>query len=667
MQYRVGIDAGGTFTDLVALAEDGSLLVHKLPSDRQTPETVLIEGLGGLAERAALTLGDFLNACSVIVHGSTVALNTLIQRNGARTGVLVTEGHEDSIEIRLGHKEDGHRWDFRYPAAIPLVPAERRFGVRERVLASGHVHLPLDETQLQRQIDKLAEAEVEAVAISCLWSFLHPQHEQRIEELVRARLPGCFVSTSLRILPRVGEYTRTSTTTANAYIGPAMRSYLARIEQALVARGFAGDFYAMQSNAFVATPAMLTERPVAALNSGPSGGPVAALLYGRQVNEQNVIAVDMGGTSFDICLVKDGVPDIVSNSDVARVRIGLPMVNVTSIGAGGGSIARIDERGLLCVGPESAEADPGPACYARGGTRATVTDALVVAGYLSDTALLSGTMAIDLTQAKTVVQNDIAEPADIDVITAARGIIEMTVRNMVEGIRVASIERGHDPRDYLLVVGGGAGPAFAGLLARELGIARVLIPKIAGALCALGEATADLRYDSVRACPVKLSDLKAEHINQLFTEMEAEGASALKTDNGNGGQLYTERSAEMKYVDQIHYCDVSAPDGMIDAEKIQILREQFHHRHRELYTYCEPDNEPEVASLRVSTVTRRSAPSASAATNVDGVATPAPTATRSAALLSCSEPVDVPVFRGDTLPPELQSWALPSSRSTRRL
>ena len=650
VEYRVGIDAGGTFTDLVALADDGTILVHKLPSDRNAPDKALIEGLVGLAARAEIALPEFLASCSVIVHGSTVALNTLIQRNGAKTAMLVTEGHEDSIEIRLGHKEDGHRWDFRYPAAKPLVPAERRLGVRERVLADGRVYLPLDEQQLTQQIERLAAADVQAVAVSCLWSFLHPQHEQRIEELLRARLPDCFVSTSLRILPRVGEYTRTSTTVANTYVGPAMRSYLEKIEQALIERGFKGDFYGMQSNGGVATPAVLGERPVAALNSGPAGGPVAAAWYGRQIGQKNVISVDMGGTSFDICLVKDGLPDIVTNADVARVRIGLPMVNVTSIGAGGGSIARIDERGLLQVGPESAEADPGPACYGRGGTQATVTDALVVAGYLPDTGLLGGAMAIDPTRANEVVQKDIAAAAGIDVIAAARGIIEVTVGNMVEGIRSASIERGHDPRDYVLVVGGGAGPAFAGLLARELGITQVLIPNIAGALCALGEATADLRYDSVRACPVRLSAVKTDRINQLFTEMEAEGGSALGTGNGNHQQLRTERSAEMKYIDQIHYCDVRVPDGTIDETKIDVLRERFHHRHRELYTYCETDNEPEIASLRVSTIMERTSPPDRPDATPGSEKTTTPIGTRRVALLSLTEPEEVPVYRGQNTP-----------------
>ena len=600
MTYRIGIDAGGTFTDFVALAEDRSLLVYKTPSDPTSPVSVLLDGLTGLAGKTGLELPDFISRCVVLVHGSTVALNTLIQRNGARTGLLVTAGHEDSLELRLGHKEDGHRWDFHYPPAEMIVPAQRRLGIRERIIAGGKVHIPLDETQLDKQLDRLAEEEVEAVAISCLWSVANDVHERKILEKARNRLPGCFVTASVDVLPRIGEYTRTSTTVANAYVGPVLERYLSSIETALAEQGFTGRLYIMQSNGGVAAPGVVRRRPVAVLNSGPAGGPVAALWYGRQLGYENVISIDMGGTSFDVSLVRNGLPDVVDQADIARIRIGLPMVNVTSIGAGGGSIARLDERGILQVGPDSAEANPGPACYMRGGTKPTVTDALVTAGYFPATGLLGGRMKIDKTLAEQVIRDNIATPAGIDLHKAAQGIIEVTAGNMVDGIRIASIERGYDPRDYLLVAGGGAGPAFAAMLARELGMDKVLIPSTAGALCAMGEATAGLRYDAIRACPVRLDDLQDDMANELFDAMEEEGRMALGV--GAGERTRVERTAEMKYVDQIHYCDVQVPPGTMDANKQAQLRENFHRRHKELYTYSEPDNEPEIVSLRASIV-----------------------------------------------------------------
>lgn len=666
MSYRVGIDAGGTFTDLAALAEDHSLLVHKTPSDPVNPAAALIDGLTGLADKAGLALPAFLDQCSTLVHGSTVALNTLLQRNGAKTGLLATAGHEDSLELRLGHKEDGHRWDFHYPPATMIVPARRRLGVRERLIAGGKVHLPLDEAQLDQQLEKLAQAEVEAVAISCLWSFANPAHERRILEKVKQRLPDCYATASVNILPRVGDYTRVSTTAANAYIGPAMDRYLLSVETALAENGFAGQLYIMQSNGGVAAPAEVRRRPVAALNSGPAGGPVAALWHAQKLQRKNVIAMDMGGTSFDVSLARNGLPDIVDSVDIARIRIGLPMVNVTSIGAGGGSIARLDERGVLQVGPKSAEARPGPACYMRGGAEPTVTDALVTAGYLPERALLGGRMKIDPALARQAIKERIADPASLEVGRAAYGIIEITAKNMVDGIRISSIERGYDPRDYLLVAGGGAGPVFAARLARELGMEQALIPSDAGALCALGEAIAKLRYDAIRACPALLRDLDVARADGLFRAMEEEGKQALGLaggggdgdgggGGGGGGSVRIERAAEMKYADQIHYCDVQAPLGELDAAKLEELRDNFHRRHKELYTYAEPDNEPEIVSLRASVVIDAvaGAGGAGVATAPPGdgpgaVATP-PVGTRSVIMPATGERKTTPVYHGDNL------------------
>ena len=668
MNYRVGIDAGGTFTDLAALAEDHSLLVHKTPSDPVNPAAALIDGLTGLADKAGLALPTFLGQCSTLVHGSTVALNTLLQRNGARTGLLATAGHEDSLELRLGHKEDGHRWDFHYPPATMIVPARRRLGVKERLIAGGKVHLPLDEAQLDEQLEKLAQAEVEAVAISCLWSFANPTHERKILEKVKQRLPDCYATASVDILPRVGEYTRVSTTAANAYIGPAMDRYLSSVETALAENGFAGQLYIMQSNGGVAAPAVVRRRPVAALNSGPAGGPVAALWHAQKLQRKNVIAMDMGGTSFDVSLARNGLPDIVDSVDIARIRIGLPMVNVTSIGAGGGSIARLDERGVLQVGPRSAEARPGPACYMRGGVEPTVTDALVVAGYLPERALLGGRMKIDPTLAQQAIKERIADPAGLEVGRAAYGILEITAKNMVDGIRISSIERGYDPRDYLLVAGGGAGPVFAGRLARELGMEQALIPSDAGALCALGEAIANLRYDAIRACPALLKDLDVARANGLFRAMEEEGKRALGLgweggdDRGDsGGAVRIERAAEMKYADQIHYCDVQAPLGELDAAKLEELRDNFHRRHKELYTYAEPDNEPEIVSLRASVVIDAVAGTGGAGdaggANADanapgdgpGTVAASPVGTRSVIMPATGERKTTPVYKGDNL------------------
>ncbi|MBS1878932.1 MAG: hydantoinase/oxoprolinase family protein [Actinobacteria bacterium] len=645
MSFAVGVDSGGTFNDLVAVDDDGSVLVHKIPSDPSAPDRVLLDGLSGLAARAGLDLTAFLHQTRSLVHGSTVALNTLIQRRGARTGLLATAGHEDAIEIRQGHKEDGHRWDFRFPAAEPLVPGNLRLGVRERVLADGSILEPLDEQHVGEQLDRLADAGVEAVAVSLLWSFLMPDHEERIGEMVRERLPDAFVSLSSRVLPQVGEYTRTSTTAANAYIGPGLSRYLARIEQALTERGFSGQLLFMQSNGGVASRSLLADKPVAALNSGPAGGPVAARWFGRLGGSDNVIAVDMGGTSFDISVIQASEPDIVTSGDIARVRLGLPMVNVTSIGSGGGSIARVNDRGLLQVGPESAEADPGPACYGRGGTAPTVTDALLVLGLLPESGLLAGKMPLDRDASVRALRDAVAEPLGISTLAAARGVVRLSVTNMIDGIRTASVDRGHDPRDFVLLAGGGLGPVFAGLLAEELGISRVVLPRPAGALCAFGEAIADLRYDSVRAVPARLGELDPASFAALVEELEQEGRDALTKVAPAGSSFRFERTVEMKYVDQIHYCDVRVPDGPIDTAALLELRKRFDARHEQLYTYCEPENEPELLSVRVGTTIPAPVPrSAATAENV----IPADPTNREATF-SGSDPQLVPVY--GSLPP----------------
>ncbi len=650
--FRVGVDTGGTFTDLVSIDEHGAIAIHKVPSRPDAPAETMLAGLAGLAAKAGLEPDAFLARCEVIVHGTTVPLNTVIQLRGARTALIATDGHEDAIEIRLGHKEDGERWNFDFPAARPLVPAELRFGVRERILADGSVHQPLDEAQLAAIVEELAARQVDAVAVSCLWSFIAPEHEERIAAVIRERLPGAYLSTSVSVLPRIGEYTRTSTTVLNAYIGPRLSAYMADLEDGLRGAGFGGAIFYMQSNGGMATRDVLERRPVAAISSGPAAGPTAALHFASQLGQQDVISVDMGGTSFDICLVRDGRPDVVTDVDVSRYRVGLPMVNVTSIGAGGGSIARVDARGLLQVGPQSAEAFPGPACYQRGGTAATVTDALVTLGYLSPDALLGGRLEISPAAARNAIERDVVRTFGGTVEEAAQGIVELAISSMVNGIEVASVGRGHDPRDFALLAGGAAGPTFGGLLGQELGIADVIVPKVAGVLCAFGDTLAELRYDVVRSCPGTLDALDPERVVELFAEMADEGRAALGLPGD--AEVRLERVAEMKYVDQVHYCDVSVPDAPA-PELLDALAQAFHERHRQLYTYAEPDNRPEMLSLRLSVVSRHAGESAriDVARLEEGDAEDADAelvGVRPVLLRGAEEPTEVPVYDGASFP-----------------
>src|SRR6266511_4035026 len=385
--YRIAIDIGGTFTDLIAAADDGRVHEAKVPSDRAHPEAALAAGLGELA--STIGYGDtrsLLLDTRIIIQGTTVAINAVLQGKGVRTGLLCTRGFRDALEIRLGYKEE--RYVFPYAPPPVLVPRPARLPVTERVDADGQVLIPLDESDVERAAAKLRDQGVEAVAICFLWSFLYPEHERRAEAVLRERLPGVFVTTSADVLPRIREYNRTSTTVLNAYVGPIVERYVTGTEGILRDLGFQGRIRYVQSNGGLAEAREVTRRPVLLLVSGPAAAPAAGLQFASLAG-RDFITIGMGGTSFDTCLVRDGLPDMRASTDLNRYRVATPLIDVHTIGAGGGSIASVDE-GLVRVGPESAEAVPGPACYMRGGTRATVTDANVVAGLLNPQELLDG-------------------------------------------------------------------------------------------------------------------------------------------------------------------------------------------------------------------------------------------------------------------------------------
>ena len=600
MGYRIGIDTGGTFTDLIVVDSHGAVELFKTPSTPADPPAAIRNGLESIAERQGSSTRDFLADTDLIIHGTTVALNALIQLKGAKVGLFCTRGHEDSLEIRNGHKEDGHRYDFRYPAATMLVPRRLRIPVSERVLSDGSVRLPLEEEDVHRGIEAFRRESVEAVGVSFLWSFLRPEHERRVGEILTEELPGVHVTLSVDLLPQIREYTRTSTVAVNGYVGPGLGRYIDSIEAMLTDLGYANPIRYFQSNGGLTSGRVLSRRAVSALNSGPAAGPSAALHYASSLGQTDVLTLDVGGTSSDISLVRDGKVDLVKDVDIGRYRVGIPLVNVISIGAGGGSIAWIDSHGLLHVGPQSAEADPGPACYMRGGSDATVTDALVVLGYLNQTALLGGRMPIDADAARQVMRAKVADPLGLTLDRAALGIFNIVNANMIGGIRSVSVERGHDPRDFSMVAGGGATAAHAGRLAAELGIRKVIIPRVASGLCAFGEAVADVKHTYLASYTVHLPELDPARLDGLFLELERQGREDLYGEGFADADIYVERSVDMKYVDQVHECRVEIPRFEIDDARIAEIEDAFHRRHEALYTYCERDNVPELINVEVS-------------------------------------------------------------------
>lgn len=647
--YRLGIDTGGTFTDFILTSAGEGIRLYKTPSTPHDPPAAVHDGLRQIGADLGCEVADFLRACDLVILGTTVGVNALIEHKGVKTGLLCTAGHEDSLEIRLGHKEDGHRYDADFPQATMLVPRALRFPVRERVLSTGEVRIPLDEDDVRRGIRLFQDERVEAVAISLVWSFLYPAHERRIAELVRTEMPDAYVTLSVDLLPQIREYTRTSTAVVNAYIGPIIRQYVERMERFFRALGYANQVRYMQSNGGLTTGPFLADKGIYALNSGPAAGPNAGQFFGESEIVRDIITVDMGGTSFDISLSKDGKTNVLKDVDFLRYRIGIPMLQVETLGAGGGSIAFVNRMGLLQVGPESAGAQPGPAAYGRGGRRPTVTDALVVLGYLNQDSLLGGRLQIDADAARRAIRAEVAQPLKLDVEQAAHGIFTVVNSNMVSGIRRVSIEKGYDPRDFTLVVGGGAGPAHAGCLAGELGIPTILVPKVSSTFCAFGEILSDMKHSYLSSSAARLDSGDYDRLNGLFADMERRGSEDLRSAGVASDEIQITRSLDMRYVDQIHECQVDIPCVDISTDNIDTIAEAFHNRHEELFTYCERDNAVEIMNVESTLVGKVPRPRLPTLAAGDADASAARVGERPAFFADARAFVSTPVYDGARL------------------
>jgi len=595
--YRLGVDVGGTFTDFALVDDSGQVTEVKTPSTPGDPGEAMRVGLTEMAARLDKDLDVLLAECTLLIHGTTVALNALLQQKGARTGLVCTEGFRDTLEIRLGYRD--RRYDFRYPPPPILVPRYLRRPVRERVDKTGRVRTPLVEDDVLAAIEVFQNEKVEAVAVCLLWSFYHPEHERRIGELVQKAMPEVYLSLSVDVAPQIREYDRVSTTVLNAYIGPRLSSYLEDTEDFLRRLGYAGPIRYIQSNGGLAAGEVIRNRAVLAINSGPAAGPAAGLFIGSRLAVDNLITVDMGGTSFDACLIDHGRPDIRSVTDVHRYRLAAPMVNINTIGAGGGSIARVHD-GIMAVGPESAEAVPGPACYMRGGTRPTVTDADVVLGYLNPVALLGGGFPINEKLAAKAIADEIAEPLGLTVPEAALGIFDIVNHNMANAISEISLERGYDPRDFILVAAGGQGAVHAGELARELNIPRLIVPRFASTFCAFGALTTDVRHDYRRSFARRLRDADLGLLAGIFRDMEEAGYIDLALEGIGKGDVHVVRSLDMRYAGQVYEVAVDVTDVDLLRADVADIEERLHRQHEKEYTYRHPDGIGEVINATVS-------------------------------------------------------------------
>jgi N-methylhydantoinase A len=594
---KLGVDIGGTFTD-VALEAGGSRYSAKILTSPEAPERAVIEAIHTVLREAGLAPADL----SIIIHGTTLATNALIERKGAKTALLTTEGFRDTIEIR--HENRFEQYDVNIDLPPPLVPRRLRYPVRERIDAAGRVLVPLDEGGVAALAGRLMAERIEAVAVGFLHSFTNPAHERRVGEILADRLPGVPVTLSSEVSPEMREYERFSTACANAYVQPLIGRYLANLETLLRQEGFSCPLFLMLSGGGLTAIETAIRFPVRLVESGPAGGAIFAAEIARQCGLDKVLSYDMGGTTAKICLIDDLKPQTNRAFEVARIYrfkkgsglpLRIPVIEMVEIGAGGGSIARVDRLKRITVGPDSAGADPGPACYGRGGTGPTVTDADLLLGRIDPTGFSGGRMALDRDAAEAAIRHEVAEPLQLALELAALGVSEIVDENMANAARVHAIESGKDARGRTLVAFGGAAPLHAARMAEKLGLDRVLVPSYAGVGSAVGFLRAPIAYEIVRSRLQRLDAFDAAAANALLAAMRAEAEPIVR--RGAGAAPLTEtRSAFMRYRGQGHEIAVQLPARAYSAADAATLRAAFEDAYRRLYSRIIPGVEVEILS-----------------------------------------------------------------------
>ncbi len=601
----IGIDVGGTFTDCVLVQADGSTVVEKTFTTPEDPSKGVLDGLEKLASKAGLPIKDFLATVIRIVHGTTITTNAVLTGRGAKTGFITTEGFRDVLLMRRGVREDQFNSKCAPPA--PLVPRHLSYTVAERIDCEGRENVPLDRQGARAVIGALKRSSgVESVAVSFLFSFLNPVHELEVAEILKEDFPAAYVSLSTEVLPQLRAYERHSATALNAYVGPILTRYLERLTARLESAGFHGRLLIMQSNGGVMAPEMAARFACRTLLSGPAGGPVAGIFCGTRAGHQDLITMDMGGTSFDVSFIKNGQVSFTTEGSVGGHAMAFPVLDIRTVGAGGGSIAVVDEGGVLQVGPASAGANPGPICYGRGGMEPTVTDADLVLGYLGADDFLGGKFRLDLAAAENGIAEKIAGPLAIDTLRAAEGIHRLVNTTMADAIRLVSIGAGHDPRQCVLVVAGGAGAVHAAAIAAELGIGHLLIPRNASVFCAAGMLLSDLKHDYVRTLSGELTKISPEKIHALYREMAEEAIETLSQEGVRKEDIELSYGVDLKYVGQFH--EVTIPFGA-PSESFTELKKAFDAQHRRLFSYNLPDQPAEALHWRLTAVGRTERPS----------------------------------------------------------
>jgi N-methylhydantoinase A len=598
MPYRVTVDTGGTFSDFVYLNEDtDEVTVAKLPSTPDDPSRAILAGVEVLLARGVKP-DDIFYFC----HGTTVGTNALLEGKGVRAGLLVTQGFRGIYEVAEQCRPHGSAiFDIFYDRPPLLVPESRTGEVTERVSAQGEVLLPLDETALRATIRELRGHDIKSIAVCLLFSFLKPEHEERARTIIEEEMPDVAVSLSSDVVPQIREYYRLSTTVINAYLEPILARYIANLESRLAeVRVKTPQKYIMQSNGGMATFSASAKKAVATVLSGPAGGITASVQTCRTTGLTNLITFDMGGTSCDVALIKDGEPSVQSRGKIEGRDIALPMIDINTVSAGGGTLARVDRFGILEVGPQSAGAVPGPACYDRGGTEPTITDCNVVLGYLGEDNFLGGKMKLDSAAARRAVDEHVAKKLSLGVEDAAEGIVRIIDVKMQEAIKAISTMRGHDLSDFQLLAFGGAGPLHAARIAKDLGMAGVVVPLYPGVYSAMGLLMSDVKHDYIRSKLSPLAKVNVTDVAKVFDDLQAHALRDLKAENFRDDQIGIERALDMRYAGQGYEITIACDDGL----DLAALRRKFDDSHKQMFGHTAPSEPVEIVSYRLRGVGR---------------------------------------------------------------
>ncbi|NMH96845.1 hydantoinase/oxoprolinase family protein [Pseudonocardia acidicola] len=597
---RIGVDVGGTFTDLI-LWDEGRVVVHKTPSTPDDPSVGTMEGISALAERAGISVGDI----EMFFHGTTVATNIVLEHNGSDVGMITTEGFRDLLHIARKKRPLNYSNHQDLPwQKWQLIRRRNRRTVAERIDAAGTVVTPLDEGQVREQVRLLRDRDVDAIAVCFLHAYRNPVHEERVREIIEEEFPEAFVSLSSRVAPQYREYERFSTTALNAFIGPKVSTYVTRLAESARAAGIGDDVHLMTSAGGLITARSASEAPVSLLTSGVVAGLLGGCAIGRASGYPSVITLDVGGTSADVGVAPDGK---LRMKHLLDTRIGdyhamVPMAEVDTIGAGGGSIAAVDEGGMFRVGPRSAGAHPGPACYGRGGTEPTSTDAMVLMGWLREDSFLSGTMTVQPELAREAVETHIARSLDTTLAQAAMGIFKILAYSMTEAISLHSVRKGYDPREFSLVAEGGAGPLFAWHIAEQLGIPRVIVPRHPGIASAMGLLTTDLRYEIPTTVWTSSAAPDVDLIATQLKRLEEQARAQLRADGVDDEHISLERSVDCRYMGQGYELRVPAPDGEVDEDWVAATAAAFHEVHGRTYSQRFEDKPVHLVNIRVTGV-----------------------------------------------------------------